>query len=524
MTNASMKKVSNALSVFALALVLSMGAFASVANADEWGGDSYSFDGGWGDSYSYDGGFGDSYSYDSGWGDSYSYDGGWGDSYSYDGGSTGTSLWDTDSYSYDGSWGDMYSYDGDNLHTQDSGNLYTYDGEGNLYTADGNWGELYTYDGGGNLYTADGGNLYTAENDYDYDGDYDYVDEYMEEYYQEQYASTGGFTTGGGYSFPSSKSYPSFPSSKSYPTPGCTYCHTPTYPTPTYPTPKPTPGCTTCGGSNTNITNTNITNTNTVIDNSITDNSINIVDNSINDSFNTTVIGDGNVVGAGYQGIAIGGAIAQQHVQVPAPYCVITLTNAGIYGASATLVWSSSNAHSAYISMIGAVAPNGTKVVTGYANQIYTLTVTGQGGTYTCQTQMFTPGYVAPIQNPHVALTQIPYTGLDLGPIGNAMYWLSLISVAAAGAYLAVYYKGGVLALATAAIPARRNHITVSADEAAAIEADSAADETVANEIESTPSTNSLNFLPAFLGSETKDSMSMVRSADGMPRIVIARA
>ena len=53
---------------------------------------------------------------------------------------------------------------------------------------------------------------------------------------------------------------------------------------------------------------------------------------------------------------------------------------------------------------------------------------------------------------PYVALTQIPYTGFDYGPIGNTLYWLGLLSFAVAGAYLVVYYRGGAFSLATAMI------------------------------------------------------------------------
>ena len=53
--------------------------------------------------------------------------------------------------------------------------------------------------------------------------------------------------------------------------------------------------------------------------------------------------------------------------------------------------------------------------------------------------------YYAPVNpvvnpSPYVALTQIPYTGFDFGPFGNAMYWIVLAGFAIAGAYLLVYY------------------------------------------------------------------------------------
>ena len=48
--------------------------------------------------------------------------------------------------------------------------------------------------------------------------------------------------------------------------------------------------------------------------------------------------------------------------------------------------------------------------------------------------------YYAQNTSPYVALTQIPYTGFDFGPFGNAMYWIVLAGFAVASAYLVVYY------------------------------------------------------------------------------------
>ncbi len=339
--------------------------------------------------------------------------------------------------------------------------------------------------------------------------------------------STGGYSSGGrsgGSSF-GGYSTPSFSSSG-----GCTTCHsqTPNYPAPVCitcnypvptPVPHPVPTCTTCGGSN--VTNTNIKTTNTY------------TDNSINGSFNTNVHGDGNVVGGGYQGVAVAtlAPVVPQHPivyqqQIAAPYCVINLTNAGAYNAQATLVWSSSNAQNAYISQVGAVAPNGQRFVTGYTNQTYSLTVTGQGGTYTCNTQPWAPTYVAPTPiNPSVSLTQIPYTGLALSPFAQAMYWLSLMSVAAAGGYLLVYYKGGALAFAGAALSRRQNHIVVSeTSEQDTTEVEAPETE---NEGETEPQVSPVNmrtFLPTMAETQTRDAMQMIRNAAGVPQIIISRA
>ena len=44
---------------------------------------------------------------------------------------------------------------------------------------------------------------------------------------------------------------------------------------------------------------------------------------------------------------------------------------------------------------------------------------------------------------PYVSLSQIPYTGFDFGPVGNAMYFAALLAVAAAAAYLLIYFLPG---------------------------------------------------------------------------------
>ena len=167
------------------------------------------------------------------------------------------------------------------------------------------------------------------------------------------------------------------------------------------------------------------------------DNSVNIVDYSINDSFNTTTIMNSFNSGSG---------AATHH---PTPSCSIYVT--GTFGYGQTLTWHTYNANSASISSVGAVTTGyGTRVVYPTHGQIYTMTVSGAGGTANCQTSAY--NYVAPVTPtyptyptaPYVALTQIPYTGFDFGPIGNSLYWAALLSIAAAGAYLVVYYRGGV--------------------------------------------------------------------------------
>lgn len=66
-------------------------------------------------------------------------------------------------------------------------------------------------------------------------------------------------------------------------------------------------------------------------------------------------------------------------------------------------------------------------------------------------TASYTPRWTTPVRSsyPYVALSQIPYTGFDYGPVGNALYWLALVLFAALGAYLIVFYKGGALAFSS---------------------------------------------------------------------------
>ena len=72
----------------------------------------------------------------------------------------------------------------------------------------------------------------------------------------------------------------------------------------------------------------------------------------------------------------------------PKPSCVISAYPPSIKkGESSTLIWSSSNATSAFINQgIGAVAVSGTRAVSPNVTKTYILTVEGPGGTANCQT------------------------------------------------------------------------------------------------------------------------------------------
>lgn len=192
----------------------------------------------------------------------------------------------------------------------------------------------------------------------------------------------------------------------------------------------------------------------------------------------------------------------------PQPYCTITATTG--QGGLVTLSWSSTNATTAYISpSIGSVAPYGTTNLYAYGNSVYTMTVSGQGGTNTCTTRVNTP--VAP----YVSLSQIPYTGFDFGPVGNAIYWAALLSFAVAGAYLIVYFRGGAAALVSSTFGSRKTVVAPTPVVASVPVAPAPVTKTAEQIFDS---------LPAMPERTTRDSMQIARSTGGMPRIVIARA
>jgi len=132
------------------------------------------------------------------------------------------------------------------------------------------------------------------------------------------------------------------------------------------------------------------------------------------------------------------------------------------------------------------------------------MTVYGQGGTATCQTQA---SYVPPpVYPPVVTLTQIPYTGLDLGTVGSIAYWLSILAFAASATYLAVYYLP-IFAGVKARVPTP------------VMEAPILFAKSVAASVVSAGAS-----LERSAGWKPKDSMTFARSESGAPRIVVTRS
>ena len=102
------------------------------------------------------------------------------------------------------------------------------------------------------------------------------------------------------------------------------------------------------------------------------------------------------------------------------------------------LNWDSRNANYGTITTIGSVSSYGSRTVYPTQSQVYQGTFSGSGGSVNCfVTVNVNQIYVPPVtQPPYISLSQAPYTGLDLGPWGTALYWSFLIAWCAFAAYL----------------------------------------------------------------------------------------
>lgn len=129
---------------------------------------------------------------------------------------------------------------------------------------------------------------------------------------------------------------------------------------------------------------------------------------------------------------------AQQQPVYNTPSCTMQLSqNYVSYGQPVTLSWYSQNATSGYINNgIGNVALSGSRTVYPYSATTYTGTFYGQNGQQiNCSATVNADNY-QPTQTPYVTLSQVPYTGLDLGPVGTALYWAFLVAWCVFAAYL----------------------------------------------------------------------------------------
>jgi hypothetical protein len=533
------------LPLLAISSVFAIAPFATSTAYAQWY-DDYSFDGGnyYNDSYSFDGGnyYDDSYSFDGGnyYDDSYSFDNGnwYDDSYSYDGGN-----YYNDSYSYDGyGYGDSYSFDSGNWYDDnysfDGGNWYD-----DSYSYDGNSGTYYD-DTPGTYYDDVAGNWYDdAMGHYYDDTPGNYYDDVPGTYYNDSYPHSNG---GCGWCMSNNMSNNWY---SSYLAGIGAYAQPSYYARPSYSNPysNPAPIVVTAPGrsrSSSSVVNNNIDNS---INNS---NNRTFVDNSIHNT------NSGNVIGSYNYGSAVGNSgptnvnvasvapvsqNAQQYViqqTLPSADCSITASPATIQaGASAYLSWQSYGASQAWLSDgIGNVAANGSMSVRPSTSRTYTLTVAdGYGHTQSCTTSI-TVGGVAPIAPihpapayPHVNLNQIPYTGFDFGPVGNAIYWGSLLSFAAAAAYLMIYYRGGAFAFAgsmfTRREPVILSEIITDSEENDEPQMETEQAEETAQALVQSTYTPAIE-LPRVNDSRriTNDSMVVAHSMSGeIPRLVITR-
>lgn len=164
------------------------------------------------------------------------------------------------------------------------------------------------------------------------------------------------------------------------------------------------------------------------------------------------------------------------------------------HNGTAQLTWSSVGATNAWISDIGSVSTNGSTTVHPNGAKTYTMTISNGYDTETCTTTV--NAYMG--GTTYVSLTQIPYTGFDFGVMGNAIYWVLLMSGAVAAGYVLTVYRGGVLAFVS-------NPFLASSDEGA--EEDEDTDETPEAEVSE--------------DYETANGVMSIVQDGGTPRIVI---
>lgn len=130
-----------------------------------------------------------------------------------------------------------------------------------------------------------------------------------------------------------------------------------------------------------------------------------------------------------------------QPIPQPVPSNLSCQLNANIRviqnGQSAMLSWTSMGAVRAFLSDgLGNTALNGSLSVRPEASRNYVLTVVdAYGRQATCATTVNVQG------TPYVSLTQIPYTGVDFGPVGNVIYWFVLASMSGIAGWMIVAKK-----------------------------------------------------------------------------------
>jgi hypothetical protein len=103
------------------------------------------------------------------------------------------------------------------------------------------------------------------------------------------------------------------------------------------------------------------------------------------------------------------------HAQVPQPTCTLTASpNSVAYNGSTTLSWYTTDATSRTITDIGFVMTSGVQPIYNITtSKTYVMTVSGPGGTSTCQTTITvgTQTSQAPTCSAYASSTQVPYGG-----------------------------------------------------------------------------------------------------------------
>ena len=135
-----------------------------------------------------------------------------------------------------------------------------------------------------------------------------------------------------------------------------------------------------------------------------------------------------------------------QYYQPGVSSCTLSANPLSIRNGEASyLTWTSQgNVTSAWLSDgLGNVAPNGSLSVRPESSRNYTLTVIGANGTQSCNAYVTVSGSYYP----SLSLTQIPYTGFDMEPIGNVFYFAALALFAFAAGYLVIFYLPNISSL-----------------------------------------------------------------------------
>lgn len=128
------------------------------------------------------------------------------------------------------------------------------------------------------------------------------------------------------------------------------------------------------------------------------------------------------------------------------PTCWLNVSQNSIgynYNQPITLSWGSNNASYGVINNgVGTVSASGSRTVYPTYSTTYTGTFYGVSGqTVTCSASVNVSTYIPPVYTggtPYVTLSAVPYTGLDLGPVGTVLYWAFLVLWCFVAAYLIV--------------------------------------------------------------------------------------